>query len=168
MSKVLVIEKKATIQALLKERFVGESILVDSVPVIDQAREQFMATGYDVLIWDAVTSKTEQSKGLELLDRLTKNSSRTYIIVVTDPWASPIGLDRLRAYAHRTLTRPVQDDEICALVTQAFLQQASGNSVISHHETSMPLEFEGMLGVSLPMQDVFQRIIGLRQRTYRC
>ena len=117
-----------------------------------------MAAGYDVLIWDAVTSKTEQAKGLELLDRLTKNS-RTYIIVITDQWTSPIGLDRLRAYAHRTLAHPVRKDEIPALVTQAFLQQGSGGSVRNKHETSIPLEFEGMLGVSLPMQEVFKRIV---------
>jgi DNA-binding NtrC family response regulator len=159
MPKVLVIEKSGAIQRLLQQRFNGGSIAIDTVPVIDQAMEQFMATGYDVLIWDAVTSKTEQSKGLELLDRLTKNSSRTYIIVVTDPWASPIGVDRLRTYAHRTLTRPLQEDEICGLVTQAFLQQASGNAVISQRENSIPLEFEGMLGVSLPMQEVFKRIV---------
>jgi DNA-binding NtrC family response regulator len=159
MSTVLVIEKKATIQALLKERFHGDSILVDSVPVIDQAMEQLRATEYDVLIWDAVTSKTEQSKGLELLDRLTKNSSRAYIIVVTDQRANPTGLDRLRAYAHRMLTHPVQEDEICALVNQAFLQQASGKHIISQREASIPLEFEGMLGVSLPMQEVFKRIV---------
>jgi len=158
MSKVLVIEKKATIQALLKERFVGESVSVDSVPVVDQAMDRFMAAAYDVLIWDAVTSKTEQAKGLELLDRLTKNS-RTYIIVITDQWTSPIGLDRLRAYAHRTLAHPVQKDEISALVTQAFLQQASGGTVSNDRETSIPLEFEGMLGVSLPMQEVFKRIV---------
>jgi two-component system, NtrC family, response regulator AtoC len=158
MSKVLVIEKKATIHALLKERFVGESVSVDSVPVVDQAMERFMAAGYDVLIWDAVTSKTEQAKGLELLDRLTKNS-RTYIIVITDQWTSPIGLDRLRAYAHRTLAHPVQKNEISALVTQAFLQQASGGAVSNDRETSIPLEFEGMLGVSLPMQEVFKRVV---------
>ena len=159
MPKVLVIEKSGAIQRLLKQRFSGGSISVDTLPVIDQAMEQFMATGYDVLIWDALTSKTEQSKGLELLDRLTKNSSRTYIIVLTDQWASPIGVDRLRAYAHRTLTRPLQEDEICSLVTQAFLQQAPGNAVISQRENSVPLEFEGMLGVSLPMQEVFKRIV---------
>ena len=159
MPKVLVIEKKAAIQALLKERFPTDSVSIDSVPVIDQAAEHFVAAGYDVLIWDAVTSKTEQSKGLELLDRLTQNSSRTYIIVVTDPWASSIGLNRLRAYAHRTLTHPVRGDEIHALVTQAFLQQASGNRITSDRETSVPLEFEGMLGVSLPMQEVFKRIV---------
>ncbi|HEX5020038.1 MAG TPA: sigma-54 dependent transcriptional regulator, partial [Candidatus Binatia bacterium] len=122
------------------------------------AMERFMAAGYDVLIWDAVTSKTEQAKGLELLDRLTKNS-RTYIIVITDQWTSPIGLDRLRAYAHRTLAHPVQKDEISALVTQAFLQQASGGAVSNDRETSIPLEFEGMLGVSLPMQEVFKRVV---------
>ena len=65
MSKVLVIEK---IRALLKERFVGDSISFDSVPVIEQAMQQFLAPGYDVLIWDAVTSKTEHAKDLELHD----------------------------------------------------------------------------------------------------
>jgi DNA-binding NtrC family response regulator len=159
MPKVLVIEKKPTIQALLKERFVGDSIGVEGVPSIDQAAANFLASGYDVLVWDAVTSKTEQSKGLELLDRLTKNSSRTYIIVVSDQWTSPIGLHRLRAYAHRTITHPVPGDEIHALVTQAFLQQASGDDVITSSESSVPLEFEGMLGVSLPMQEVFRRIV---------
>jgi two-component system NtrC family response regulator len=159
MPKVLVIEKTGAIQALLTHRFDGDRISIDTVPMVENAMEQCRATGYDVLIWDSVASKTEQSKGLELLDRLTKNSSRTYIIVVTDQWASPIGLDRLRAYAHRTLTRPLQEDEICALVTQAFLQQASGNGVIRQRENSIPLEFEGMLGVSLPMQEVFKRIV---------
>ena len=159
MPKVLVIEKKPAIQSLLREGFVGESIAVEHVCSIDQAAEHFIAARYDVLIWDAVSSKTEQSKGLEFLDRLTKNSARTYIIVVTDQWTSAIGLNRLRAYAHRTLTHPVQGDEIHALVTQAFLQQASGDDVIGNSETSVPLEFEGMLGVSLPMQEVFRRIV---------
>ena len=159
MPKVLVLEKTGAIQALLTHRFDGDRISIDTVPMVENAMEQCRATGYDVLIWDSVASKTEQSKGLELLDRLTKNSSRTYIIVVTDQWASPIGLDRLRAYSHRTLTRPLQEDEICALVTQAFLQQASGNGVIRQRENSIPLEFEGMLGVSLPMQEVFKRIV---------
>jgi DNA-binding NtrC family response regulator len=53
----------------------------------------------------------------------------------------------------------VQEDEICALVNEAFLQQASGNGVMSHRETPIPLEFEGMLGISLPMQEVFKRIV---------
>jgi two-component system, NtrC family, response regulator AtoC len=158
MSRVLVVEKTGHIQALLRERFLADHISVDAVPFVAGALEKIKTQGYDVLIWDAVASKTEQSKGLELLDLLGKDSNKTYIIVVADQKGGPFPLDRLRAYAHRTLTRPVNEDEVCALVTQAVHQQALRNGAI-HPEMPVPLEFEGMLGVSLPMQDVFQRIL---------
>jgi DNA-binding NtrC family response regulator len=158
MPKVLIIEKKPAIQTLLRERFEDASVLVDSVPCVDQAAKNFLAAVYDVLIWNAVVSKTEQSKGLELLDKLTQNSSRTYIIAITDRWASPIEVNRLRGYAHRTLTHPLQGDEIHALVTQAFSQEATSEG-LETQESAVPLEFEGMLGVSLPMQEVFRRIV---------
>src|SRR5262245_51270641 len=158
MSRVLVVEKTGHIQALLKERFSADHISVDSVPFVAGVLERIKTQGYDVLIWDAVASKMEQSKGLELLDLLAKDSNKTYIIVVADPEGGPFPLDRLRAYAHRTLTRPVNEAEVCALVTQAVHQQALRNGGI-HPEVPVPLEFEGMLGVSLPMQEVFQRIL---------
>jgi DNA-binding NtrC family response regulator len=158
MSRVLVVEKTGHIQALLSERFSAHYISVDAVPFVAGALEKIKTQGYDVLIWDAVASKTEQSKGLELLDLLTKDSNKTYIIVVADQEGGPFPLDRLKAYAHRTLTRPVNEAEVCALVTQAVHQQALRNGAI-HPEMPVPLEFEGMLGVSLPMQEVFQRIL---------
>jgi len=159
MPRVLVIEKTGKIQALLSQRFSGDHISVDATPLISGDTVGVTAMGCDVLIWDAVATKTEQSKGLELLDKLTKDSSGTYIIVVTDQEAGPLPLDRLKAYAHRTITRPVNDDEICALVDQALHQQASREEDGNHRETPIPLEFEGMLGISLPMQEVFQRIL---------
>ena len=159
MPKVLVIEKHDMIQALLKQRFAGERISVDAVPLVESALRKVKSGGYHVLIWDATASKTEQSKGLELLDLLTRDSNKTYIIVVADQEGGAFPLDRLKAYAHRTITRPVDVDEICALVTQVLNQQASMNGGEAHSELPMPLEFEGMLGVSLPMQEVFQRIL---------
>jgi DNA-binding NtrC family response regulator len=159
MSRVLVVETTGTIQALLKKHFSADQISVDAMPLMTLAMETLDTEEYDVLIWDAIASKTEQSKGLELLDLLTKNSSRTYIIVVTDQEEGSLSLDRLKAYAHRTLTRPVHEDEICALLTEALHQQASRHGYSTNHEIPIPLEFEGMLGISLPMQDVFQRIL---------
>lgn len=159
MRRVLVIEKTGNIHARLKQRFCGDHFSVDAMPCIPRAVEEFRTTAYDVLIWDAVTSKTEQSKGLQLLDFLTRDSSRTYIIVIADQSTSAIRLDRLKAYAHRTLTRPVDNDEVCALVAQAFQQQAPREPDGNHPQTHVPLEFEGMLGISLPMQEVFQRIL---------
>ena len=73
MPTVLVIEKTGEIQALLRKQFLGDPVFVDAVPVVEAAAQKFMTEGYDVLIWDAIVSKTEQSKGLELLDLLTKD-----------------------------------------------------------------------------------------------
>jgi DNA-binding NtrC family response regulator len=159
MSRVLLVEKTGHIQALLRDRFSEDRISVDAVPFVAGALEKIKTQGYDVLIWDAVASKTEQSKGLELLDRLTKNSNKTYIIVVADQEGGPFPLDRLKAYSHRTLTRPVNEAEVCALVAQALNQQALKNGTGFHREMPIPLQFEGMLGVSLPMQEVFQRVL---------
>src|SRR5919109_896802 len=159
MSRVLVIEKADYIQSLLKPRFSGEHIAVDAVSLVEAAVEEFNGRGYDVLVWDAVPPKTEQARGLELLDLLTKDSNKTYIIAVADQDGCPFPLDRLKAYAHRTLTRPINEDELCALVTEALHQQALRNGLGFHPQMPIPLEFEGMLGVSLPMQQVFQRIL---------
>jgi DNA-binding NtrC family response regulator len=159
MSSVLIVERTGNIRAVLEKQFSAHHISVDSLPLIGGVTEKFATERYDVLVWDAVESKTEQSKGLELLDLLTKDSSRTFIIVVTDQEGGPLPLDRLKAHAHRTLTRPVDEDEICALVTQALHQQASRHGCSTDSAIPIPLEFEGMLGVSLPMREVFQRII---------
>jgi DNA-binding NtrC family response regulator len=159
MAKILVVERTGDVQAALRRRFLADHICVDSIPLVEEAMERVKTRGYDILIWDAVASATEQSKGLELLDLLTRDSSRTYIIVATAQEAGSLGLNRLKAYAHRTVSRPVDEDEICALVAQALHQQAARNGNGIDHKTPMPLEFEGMLGLSLPMQDVFQRIL---------
>ncbi|MDH3444626.1 MAG: sigma-54-dependent Fis family transcriptional regulator, partial [Deltaproteobacteria bacterium] len=159
MSKVLVIEKAGHIQALLKQRFNGNHVSVDLIPLVGGAREKIRMSGYDVLIWDVVGSARDQSKGLELLDLLTKQSSKTYIIVVADRENSSLPLERLKAYAHLTLTRPVDHDEVWGFVSEALQQQALINGGDSNGEIQVPLEFEGMLGISLPMQDVFQKIL---------
>ena len=159
MSRVLVVERAGRIQNLLENRFSGDPIEVESMPLVGQSVEQIATPGYDVLIWDAVASKTERSKGLELLDLLTRDFGRTYIIVVTDEGAGSHGLDRLKAYAHRTLSPPLDEDEICALVREAIHQQSSRYGCTTNADVSIPVEFEGMLGGSLPMREVFQRIL---------
>src|SRR5947207_10878631 len=158
MPKVLVVEKTANIQALLAMRSASDNSALDAAPLLAGAREKLNAGRDDGLIWDAAASKTEQSTVLELLDLLTKDSSRTYLIVVTDQ-DGPFPIDRLKTYAHRTLMRPLDEDEICAVVSEALHQQISRAESGLHQEIPVALEFEGMLGASLPMREVFQRII---------
>ncbi|HEY7318896.1 MAG TPA: sigma-54 dependent transcriptional regulator [Candidatus Binatia bacterium] len=159
MPRILVIAKTGEIQGLLKRQFSDNPVFVDAVPTIGAASEMLAAGAYDIVIWDAFTSRTEQSRGLQLLDLLTKNSGKAYIIVVTDHASGSPGFDRFKAYAHRTLTRPVDEHEIGALVSEALRQQASRYGCSTDRDTPIPLVFEGMLGGSLPMREVFQRIL---------
>lgn len=157
MARVLVVEKTASIQSWLRTHFSGDHVSVHAVPMIAGAMEEIKAARYEVLIWDAVAKKTEQSKGLDLLNLLTKDFNTTYIMVVTDQERAPIPLDRLRTYAHRTFTRPVDPDEICALVTQALHQQAARENGGNYSGPFIPLEFEGIIAVGLPMRTVIQQ-----------
>ncbi|MBI1997383.1 MAG: hypothetical protein HYS66_13065, partial [Deltaproteobacteria bacterium] len=72
MSRVLVIEETGDIQALLRKHFSRDHVVVDALPIGRAVTEKFTTWEYDVLIWDAVVSRTEQSRGLELLDLLTR------------------------------------------------------------------------------------------------
>jgi len=157
MARVLVVEKTANIQSWLREHFSGNHVSVHAVPMIACAMEEMKARRFEVLIWDAVVSKTEQSKGLDWLNLLIKEFCRTYIMVVTDQARAPIPLDRLRTYAHRTFTCPVDQDEICARVSQALHQQAVREKCGDYSAPVIPLEFEGIIAVGLPMRTVIQQ-----------
>jgi DNA-binding NtrC family response regulator len=159
MPKVLVIERTGAIQSLLKERFSPDRAFVVAVPEVEIAMEEFNRSAYDVLIWNAAGSKTEQTKGLEFLDLVTKDSNRTYVIVVATAQGGSLPLDRLRAFAHRTISPPVDEGEICAVVTEALDQQIARAVCGPAQDSAIPLILEGMLGVSLPMREVFQRVL---------
>lgn len=159
MPNVLIVEKTNQIRNLLNQRFAGEAIAVESTPLISAAAERIKTKSYEILIWDAAASRTELAEGLELLDLLTKDSSKTFIILVASQRNGSLRLDRLRAYAHRTVSQPLDDDEICGIVKEALQQQSARSGYGGRRETPIPLEFEGMLGISLPMRQVFQRIL---------
>jgi hypothetical protein len=60
-SKILVIEKTTSIQALLRTQFSGHCICVDSIPIVSASAERVKAREYDVLIWDVSTSVSQKT-----------------------------------------------------------------------------------------------------------
>ena len=159
MPNVLVVEKTDQIRNLLTQRFAADHISVESTALISAAGKQIRIKSYDILIWHAAASKTELAEGFELLDLLTKGSSKTFILLVAAQRSGSLRLDRLRACAHRTVSQPLDENEICSIVEEALRQQSARSGYGSHRDLSIPLEFEGMLGISLPMRQLFQRIL---------
>jgi DNA-binding NtrC family response regulator len=158
-SRVLVVEETGNIQQLLDRRLGSQHISVRGCSMIGRAGRSLKTGDYDVLVWDVAPAKTEQSKGIEVLHLLSRLSCKTYVIVIADPESERFAQNEFRANAHRTLTRPVNDEQIYEVVALALHQQLAPPKGEIREDPIAPLELEGMLGISLPMQEVFKRVL---------
>jgi DNA-binding NtrC family response regulator len=154
LPKFLIIEKNAEIEALLKSRYPAQ-ICIDTLPIPDLIAGE---TAYDVLIWNAESSLSHKSKGLEMLEQVSKRSPETQIIVISHEEGNPAGC-RIRSENYHYIARPVDWDNLLVLVSQALSKCPPGQKILSYPDVRVPVEFEGMLGISLPMREVFQRTI---------
>jgi DNA-binding NtrC family response regulator len=158
-SKVLVVEESGNIQRLLERRLPSESVSVSACSMIGRAGRSLKTGEYDVLVWDVGVSPAEQSKGIEVLHLLSRLSCKTFVVVIADPESESLSQNHFRANAHRALTRPVSDDQIFETISTALRQQPPPPKAELQQELIAPLELEGMLGISLPMQEVFKRVL---------
>ena len=149
----MIIENKAEVEALLKSRFPAQ-ICIDTLPSPDAIAAD---TAYDLLIWNADSSSSHKTKGLEMLERLSRHSPETQIIVISHEEGNPAGC-RIRSENYHYIARPIDWNNLLVLVTQALSKCPPGQRILSYPDVRVPVEFEGMLGISLPMREVFQRI----------
>jgi DNA-binding NtrC family response regulator len=158
MPKVLVVEKTTEIQSLLRARFSGGSVVVDDADLVSEALERLKTEAYDVLIWDSDASKSERATGADLLEIVTTHFPEIQIIVISGGEGDP-ACCRIRNESYHYIRHPIDSDKFCALVGLAVKKHSTTDKIRSYPEVYIPTEFEGMLAVSLPMREVFQRII---------
>lgn len=154
LPKFLVIEEKLEVQALLKSRFPAQ-IYIDTLPLPATIAG---GTAYDVLIWNADSSPSNKSRGFEMIERVSKHFPETQIIVISHDEGHPAGCS-IRSENYHYIARPIDWNSLLVLVTQALSKCPPGQKILSYPDVRVPVEFEGMLGISLPMREVFQRII---------
>jgi DNA-binding NtrC family response regulator len=66
---------------------------------------------------------------------------------------------RIKNEKYQFIRRPLDANKLCALVKLALEKRPSKQRMVSYPEVRIPSEFEGMLAISLPMREVFQRIM---------
>jgi DNA-binding NtrC family response regulator len=152
--RFLIIENKDEVEALLKSRFPAQ-ICIDTLSVPDAIPGE---TAYDVLIWNVDRSTSHNSNGLEIIERVCRHSPETQIIVISHDEGHPAGC-RVRSENYHYIARPIDWNNFLVLVTQALSKCPPGQKILSYPDIRVPVEFEGMLGISLPMREVFQRIM---------
>lgn len=151
--KCLIVEAEREVQSILKSCFRSE-IQIDPLPRPDlMARE----TRYDVVVWND-SSPSDSYSGMEMLERLAKDSRETPIIVISDATIKPERCG-IKAENYYQIARPVDWSKLLILITQVLSKCPTAQDTVTDPDARIPLEFEGMLGISLPMREVFQRII---------
>jgi len=158
MAKVLVCDKKGDIRSLLSGRFEKGEISIDSVPRVATILDKAQRNAYDIVFWDADVSKVERAKGVETLEALSRSFPETHMIIVSRDERDPASA-RIKNEKHQFIRRPLDANKLCALVKLALEKRPSKQRMVSYPEVRIPSEFEGMLAISLPMREVFQRIM---------
>jgi DNA-binding NtrC family response regulator len=152
--RCLIIENRPEVEPLFKSRFPAQ-IDIDTLPLPDAIGGEIV---YDVIVWNTDGSTSYKSKGLETLERVSRYSPETQIIVISHEEGNPAGC-RIRSENYHYIARPIDWNNLLVLMTQALSKCPPGQKILSYPNVRVPVEFEGMLGISLPMREVFQRII---------
>ena len=151
-------DKKGDIRSLLSGRFEKGEISIDSVPRVATILDKARRNAYDIVFWDADVSKVERAKGVETLEALSRSFPETHMIIVSRDERDPASA-RIKNEKHQFIRRPLDANKLCALVKLALEKRPSKQRMVSYPEVRIPSEFEGMLAISLPMREVFQRIM---------
>lgn len=159
MGKLLVIEKAGEIQALLRSRFSRNKVLVHAVRDVAAIADESVRTTYDVVIWDADGAESERSEDLEWLKGLSKDFPQTKIILVSAREEDKTRGQSNRNFSYQAVCRPLNKEKFCALVDLALHKESvAGEKNLFHPALHVPIEFEDILAVSLPMRAAIERM----------
>jgi DNA-binding NtrC family response regulator len=157
MANVLVIEKQRDIYTLLARHLDGSNNF-ETVPSIKFASERIHATRFDAIVWDTNAETIEPLRIGPHLLKLAKKSPQSFIVVVSDAEEPYLPSESRLTYSW--MQRPFDHEELTSLVHAALTRDTGPDHEQAERiGTPLPVEFEGILAVSLPMRFVIQQIL---------
>ncbi|MGH7831276.1 MAG: sigma-54 interaction domain-containing protein, partial [Candidatus Binatia bacterium] len=106
---------------------------------------------------DLDTSTGERSKGFNLLSALARDFPRTQVFIVGNETHFPT--QGMQGSRYQRIQRPLDEEELCTLINSSLQNLPESGRASFPPEASVPLDFEGIVAISLPMRAVIQRIM---------
>jgi DNA-binding NtrC family response regulator len=152
MTRILVIEKEGRTQALFRCKL-NADVKVKSVSCVEAAIDKLVNHKFDLVVW-SLAEKAGEASCRELSARVVG----ARMIVLAEPGNFK---DALFDSAHVCVKdRSLSDEELISLVEgQLPFDTTGGASQLLSNEVSVPIEFEGLIAVGLPMRAVIRRIM---------
>ena len=157
MARVLIVEREGRTNALLQCQLAAD-VKVKSVSCIDAAMQKLVNHKFDLIIWNASADPAAAPEIGEKIMRLAEKAVGTRTLVLTAQQQTDAHLLRSRNLCVKE--QPINDEELISLVENHLSFEIGPEATQSSGgEVSLPMEFEGLIAVSLPMRAVIRRIM---------
>ncbi len=155
--QLLILERVGEIRALLKQRF-SAAVSLEAAPDLGAVGDKVRRTTYDIFICRIESSAADRAKLEEVIESLCRNSPQTQIIVVSEHEPEP-PYCVLKSSNYQYIPHPFDTERFCNLIKVALEKHPLRQSLLAYPELRVLTEFEGMIGMSLAMREVFQKIL---------
>jgi DNA-binding NtrC family response regulator len=157
MRRILFIDKEDRGRALLQCRLKAE-VKLKFAPSMEAAWEKLNSRSFDLILWNTVNDPAAETNLRETLERLSTKACGSSIVVFGDSEALEDA--RLTGRNVQFENLPIDDEDLLAIIQSSLPAKApSDRSDSSADEVALPIEFEGIIAVSLPMGAVLRRAI---------
>jgi len=154
--KILVVDDEQIIRESISYILKKDGYTVGEADNGRVAYEKLAAESYDLVITDL---EMPEMKGIELLDRITKMSPETSVIIITAYGSLETAITSLRSGASDYILKPIEFDELQLKIRRLFEHKklALENQYL-RRELQREANFSNLIGKSAPMQRVFDLI----------
>jgi DNA-binding NtrC family response regulator len=157
MRSLLIIEQKPEIEPLVRKEF-SNNFHCDTHASIEGLCEKVKGTTYDLIVWEAAASNSEELKHAEFFELLGKHSPETRLIVVSRN-GETLPTPRVGVKNLYRVQQPIDANRVCELIASVLKQGSTSEGTVSLPQTEIPVNFEGMLITSLVMRQVIDGIL---------
>jgi DNA-binding NtrC family response regulator len=157
MPRILFIDKEDRTRALLQCRLKAEA-RIKFAPSMEAAWEKLSSRKFDLILWNTVNDAAAGTNLTETLNRLSPNVCGSRIVVFANPEALPAAGLPSGNVCFEDL--PTDDEDLVAVIQSNLpVKPPPDRSNASPDKVALPIEFEGIIAVSLPMGAVLRRAI---------
>ena len=158
MPRILFIDKEDRSRALLQCRLKADGEKIKFAPSLEAAWEKLSSRKFDLILWNTVNDPAAEINLQETLKLLSTKVSSSRIIVFNKSQA--LNSPQLCCGNIQMENLPANQEDLLALVQRHFpVKVASERRSSTADKFSLPIEFEGIIAVSLPMGAVLRRAI---------
>ena len=157
MPGILFIDKEDRTRALLQCRLKA-TVKIKFAPSLEAAWEKLSGRKFDLIFWNTVNDPTAEIYPSEMLKLFSTKVCGRRIVVFSNSEA--LQASRLRCGNVQVENLPTDEEDLLALVQRNLpLKVPSERNNSSPDKFALPIEFEGIIAVSLPMGAVLRRAI---------